>query len=129
MSGSTTPPNVVPTATVWGAPIVSVLAYATFLAAIVFAFIVKNDALLITLCGMAGANATTTVSFWLGSSKGSQDKDARQATTVPPGATTVTTTPATTTVETPTGATTTTTPAPPIVVNAGTVTTGGTVTP
>jgi hypothetical protein len=83
VSASTTPPVQAPpvsasspAVTLWGAPIVSVLAYATFLAAIIVAVIVKNDALLITLCGMAGANATTAVQWWLGSSKGSADKSA-----------------------------------------------------
>lgn len=80
MSGTQPTPAAPSSPTLWGAPIVSVLAYATFLAAIVVAFVVKNDALLITLCGMAGANATTAVSFWLGSSKGSQDKSAQLAT-------------------------------------------------
>lgn len=79
MSTTTTTPTPVPppvsNATVLGAPIVSVLAYLVFLAAMGIAYAIKNTELLVTLCGMAGANATTVVSFWLGSSKGSQDKD------------------------------------------------------
>ena len=129
MSGSTTTPSGASSTTIWGAPIVSVLAYGTFLAAIIIAMIVKNNELLVTLCGVAGANATTAVSFWLGSSKGSQDKDAKIATMTPsppPGTTTTTATapiggaPATTS-----GTTTGTSP----VAQGGTIETPGTSTP
>jgi hypothetical protein len=77
MSQTTSEPKVpVETkAAIWGAPVVSVIAYLVFLLALAVAYLVKNDNLLITLCGVAAANGTTVVNFWLGSSRGSQDKD------------------------------------------------------
>ena len=77
MSGTIpAPPASSPAVTLWGAPVVTVLAYGTFLAAIIVALIVKNDTLLVALCGAAATNATTAVQWWLGSSKGSADKSA-----------------------------------------------------
>lgn len=81
----------------WGPVIVSVIVLFVFVAAIIVAWQTKDPSLGILL-GMAGANAGTAVGFWLGSSKGSQSKDATIATLAtaptPPGSTTTTTVPA-----------------------------------
>ena len=61
---TTTPPTAAMIVTEWGAVIVSVLVLGIFLAAIVVAW--KTDsASLSILLGMAGANGTTAVGFWL----------------------------------------------------------------
>lgn len=79
----------------WGPVAVSIVVLAIFLAAIVVAWEAKDPSLNILL-GMAGANAGTAVGFWLGSSSGSQKKDAVLAAqaTPAPGTTTTTVTPA-----------------------------------
>ena len=59
----------------WGPVAVSIIVLLVFLAAIVVAWLTKDPSLGILL-GMAGANAGTAVGFWLGSSSGSQKKDA-----------------------------------------------------
>ena len=59
----------------WGTPIMSVLALLRFLAAFVIAFFSKDQTLLNILLGAAAANATTVVSYWVGSSAGSARKD------------------------------------------------------
>jgi hypothetical protein len=59
----------------WGLIIVSVVAILTFTAALIVAFVIKDEGLLNLTVGAAIANATTVVSFWLGSSRGSQSKD------------------------------------------------------
>lgn len=64
-----------------GAVVISLVAQATFLAALVvsgyMAWIAKDTAtvsLFTTLCGFAGANATSVVNYWIGSSAGSDRK-------------------------------------------------------
>lgn len=76
--------------------VVSVFALAIFLAALGIAWWTKNENLGILL-GVAASNATTVVSYWLGSSSGSKTKDSVIASqTMPsPGTTTTTVTPAT----------------------------------
>ncbi|CAN5950501.1 unnamed protein product [Sphagnum jensenii] len=80
MSQTTSEPKVpVETkAAIWGAPVVSVIAYLVFLLALAVAYLVKNDNLLITLCGVAAANGTTVVNFWLGSSRGITENDKKE---------------------------------------------------
>jgi hypothetical protein len=53
---------------------VSLLVLLTFLAAIAIAYAIRNDTLLTALLSIAGANATTVVGYWLGSSDGSAKK-------------------------------------------------------
>jgi hypothetical protein len=93
MSGTTAQPDKVSVITPL---VVSVVAEAIFLAAIVIAWWTK-DASLGILLGAAATNATTVVNYWLGSSSGSKAKDAtiaQQASVTPlPGTTTTTTTP------------------------------------
>ena len=66
----------------WGAPIVSVYALTVFLVAIVVAYFAHDATLLNALLVVAATNATTVVSYWVGSSAGSQKKDATLATTM-----------------------------------------------
>ena len=70
MSGTTTTP-----VQTWGAPAVSVYALTIFLAAIVIAYFKADNTLLTALLGVAATNATTVISFWVGSSSSSQKKD------------------------------------------------------
>jgi len=44
-------------------------------AALVFAYLIKNDNLMIVLTGVIATNATTVVNFYVGSSASSQAKD------------------------------------------------------
>lgn len=96
MSGNTTPPTVPPTDKIGTVTplVISIFAEAIFLAALGIAWWTKNENLGILL-GVAASNATTVVSYWLGSSSGSKAKDATIAaqTTPAPGTTTTTTTP------------------------------------
>jgi len=62
--------------TLWAAPAVSILSIGIFLAALLIAYISKSDTALTLLLGVAATNFTTVVSFWVGSSAGSQKKDA-----------------------------------------------------
>jgi hypothetical protein len=71
VSQPTTPPSV----SGWGAPAVSIFALAIFAGSIALAVVVKSPSLDILL-GAAAANATTVIGFWVGSSAGSQKKDA-----------------------------------------------------
>jgi hypothetical protein len=94
MSQTTTIPT--PTtdrAAIFGPIAVSIFVLGIFLAAIVIAWLTKNDSLNILL-GMAGTNAATAVGYWLGSSSGSKAKDDTiKAQAAPqPGTTTTTTT-------------------------------------
>ena len=80
MSGSTTAPAPTPAdaSRRTGAVVVSVVAQATFLIALVAACAIawiKNDyTLLIALAGAAATNATSVVNYWIGSSAGSDKK-------------------------------------------------------
>lgn len=60
---------------VWGAPLISMFTLVIFLVALVIAYIMKNETLVTAMLGVAAANATTVVNFWLGSSSGSHSKD------------------------------------------------------
>lgn len=105
MSGTTpTPPKPAGSDAVtatWGPVSVSILAEVIFFAAIGVAWWTKDPSLPLLL-GAASANATTVVSYWLGSSSGSKGKDATiaqissAATAPPPPGTTTTTTTGTT---------------------------------
>lgn len=73
----------------WGSIVISLVVLMVFLAALTIAW-KTSDASLPLLLGAASANATTAVGFWLGSSRGSQQKDtviAAQATAPPKGTT------------------------------------------
>jgi hypothetical protein len=59
----------------WGAIAVSVLASLSFTAALIIAYMAKDQANLSLLIGAVISNFSTAVSFWLGSSAGSQRKD------------------------------------------------------
>lgn len=58
----------------WGAPAVSMFALAIFAGSIIVAMVLKSASLDILL-GAAAANATAVISYWVGSSSGSQKKD------------------------------------------------------
>jgi hypothetical protein len=85
----------------YGAVIVSCVTLAIFLTALGIAWWTKDSSLPILL-GVAATNASTAVSYWLGSSSGSKTKDSviAQQATPPPGTTTTTVTPLTTTMGT-----------------------------
>jgi hypothetical protein len=59
----------------WGAPVVSVYSLTLLLVALVLAYIMKNENLLVILAGVIATNATTIVGFYVGSSRSSQAKD------------------------------------------------------
>jgi hypothetical protein len=59
----------------WGAIITSALSGCGFLAALLVAYMSKDQANLSLLVGAVVTNFATVVSFWLGSSAGSQKKD------------------------------------------------------
>lgn len=58
-----------------GSTVISVFSLSLLLVALVFAYVMKNDNLLVLLAGVIATNATTVVSFWVGSSASSQNKD------------------------------------------------------
>jgi hypothetical protein len=80
MSGTTPPPAPVPVVPKrpnrWGAPIVSMFSLALLGAALGFAYLEKNENLLVILTGVIATNATMVVGYYVGSSASSQDKDA-----------------------------------------------------
>lgn len=59
----------------WGSSIVSIYALTIFLAAMVIAYLMKNEVLIVALLSVAATNATTVVSYWVGSSSSSAKKD------------------------------------------------------
>ena len=60
----------------YGSLAVSILTLATFAVAFILAYWKQDQQSVLLLVGAIVANATTTVGFWLGSSNGSQKKDA-----------------------------------------------------
>lgn len=68
----------------WGAPVVSVYSLTLLLAALVFAYLVKNDTLLTALVAVIATNATSVVQFYVGSSSSSQAKDVVISGQLPP---------------------------------------------
>jgi uncharacterized membrane protein len=60
---------------VLGAPLISIFALTIFLIALLIAYVMKNETLETAMLGVAAANATTVVNFWLGSSSNSRKKD------------------------------------------------------
>lgn len=84
MSGTNPVPTPAPAPTHgWGAPITSFYSLTLLLAALVFAYITKNDNLMTILAGVIATNATTVVSFYVGSSASSQTKDATISSQLP----------------------------------------------
>jgi hypothetical protein len=76
-----------PSTRAWGAPVVSVYSLSLLLVALCFAYLVKNDTLLTALVAVIATNATSVVSFYVGSSASSQAKDvviSNQLPTPPP---------------------------------------------
>lgn len=59
----------------WGAIVASGIAGAAFIVALVIAYLSKDQANLPLLIGSVISNFSTVVSFWVGSSAGSQKKD------------------------------------------------------
>jgi hypothetical protein len=59
----------------WGSPIVAIYALTVFLVSLLIAFWKGTDNLLTIMLGVAAANATTAVQYYLGSSASSQRKD------------------------------------------------------
>ena len=93
MSGTTT--TTAPTSTRGRGPVViSIVAQFTFLLALGAAAViawVKNDyTLLVAMAGVAATNATTVVSYWVGSSDGSAKKTDLLAPSAPTTTTTTT---------------------------------------
>ena len=93
MSGTTT--TTTPTSTRGRGPVViSIVAQFTFLLALGAATViawVKNDyTLLVAMAGVAATNATTVVSYWVGSSDGSAKKTDLLAPSAPTTTTTTT---------------------------------------
>lgn len=93
MSGTTT--TTTPTSTRGRGPVViSIVAQFTFLLALGAAAViawVKNDyTLLVAMAGVAATNATTVVSYWVGSSDGSAKKTDLLAPSAPTTTTTTT---------------------------------------
>lgn len=68
-------PAAPPTRSRWGATVISAFSLVLLLVALVFAFLTKNDNLLIILAGVIATNATNVVGFYVGSSASSQAKD------------------------------------------------------
>lgn len=60
---------------VWGAIITSILSSSAFVLALVVAYLSQDHTNVSLLVGAVIANFSTVVSFWLGSSSGSQRKD------------------------------------------------------
>lgn len=58
-----------------GAIVISIFSLVLLMAALVFAYIMKNENLLVLLAGVIATNATAVVSYWVGSSASSQSKD------------------------------------------------------
>lgn len=73
----TTPPPVDHEAksSAWGTPAVAIYALSIFVVALIIAYVKGSENLLTILLGVAAANATTAVNFYLGSSSGSNRKD------------------------------------------------------
>lgn len=77
MSGTAPPDPPQPSAkSSTGSALVSTFSLGLLLAALVFAYLTKNDNLLIILAGVIATNATSVVGFYVGSSVSSQAKDA-----------------------------------------------------
>ena len=72
MAEPVTPPT---TASLWGAPAISIYTLTIMIGAMAIAWLTKNDNAMTLLTGAAIANATTIINFWVGSSAGSQKKD------------------------------------------------------
>jgi len=60
---------------IWGSPIVAVYAMTIFVVALIIAYMRGTENLLTILLGVAAANATTAVNYYLGSSFSSMRKD------------------------------------------------------
>lgn len=59
----------------YGAIAVSILTLLTFAGCLVIAYVSRDQTSIALLVGAVVANASTAVSYWLGSSRGSQKKD------------------------------------------------------
>ena len=71
-----TPPSPQSILNFWGSSIVSIYSLTIFLAAMIIAFIMKNEVLIVALVSVAATNATTVVGYWVGSSSSGVKKDA-----------------------------------------------------
>ena len=69
---------------IYGTVSLSVLAYLTFLGAMIWSFVLEDSTMMSLTVGAAVANATTAINWWLGSSKGSEKKDDVIAASQPP---------------------------------------------
>jgi len=63
------------TISAWGTIAVSIVAFVAYLTALLVSYFLKNETMMNTLIVVAATNATTVVSYWLGSSAGSQNKN------------------------------------------------------
>ena len=70
-----TPPPPLTAGVLRGSTIISVFSLTLLLIALVFAYIIKNENLLVLLAGVIATNATSVVQFYVGSSSSSQAKD------------------------------------------------------
>ena len=73
------PPQAPPQPCLLGAALISVLVLLSYLAAMVVAYLEKDQTMLNTLLVVAATNATTVVGYWVGSSAGSARKDSQIA--------------------------------------------------
>lgn len=69
------PMPVSPAASPRGSAIVSVYSLTLLLVALIISYLVKNETLMTALIAVIATNATTCVSFYVGSSASSQSKD------------------------------------------------------
>jgi hypothetical protein len=76
MSETTPATAAQPSTESWGAPIIATISVVNLLVFGGLAVWLKNDNLLLLIGGAIIANATTAAQFYLGSSSGSQKKDA-----------------------------------------------------
>lgn len=83
-----TPPVVAPTTSRQGAVVTSIVAQGTFflalIASCVIAWVKGEYTLLTAMAGVAATNATTVVSYWVGSSDGSAKKTDQMAAQMQP---------------------------------------------
>ena len=76
MSATTTPPPAVSPIAEWGGVAVSILSLLLFVATLIVSYLSKNDTAFMLLVGAVVSMGTTTINYWLGSSRGSVAKDA-----------------------------------------------------
>ena len=77
MSDTTTPAPTTTQEPGWAKPIIAFYTLTLFIGALGVAWMAKSDTALTLLLGMIGANATTVIGYYFGSSAGSAQKTAQ----------------------------------------------------